>query len=306
VEAASIDIDEEQNFTEAVEYARKVYQEPKLLSEVEEVFDDEHAKNLTKDSKPFWIVVSAINEFRKHEGKGTFPCAPTLPDITTNSASYVKLQEIFGSRAESDAKAVYGHVQKILKTTGSTTQISMDYVNLFIKNLRGAFVARVRSLEQEYDSKTFRVDEVNELLEEVAEKPETEDEEDENASLPAPNAVSYYLTLRAAESFQQKHGRLPGQAKSGSSETVNVKSDVKELTSLATEFYKEYGIKTQVEAAVVQEIVRGGGEEVHNIAAVIGGTASQEALKLILSQYVIANNTILFNGIHGASSTWEM
>jgi len=87
---------------------------------------------------------------------------------------------------------------------------------------------------------------------------------------------------------------------------VNVKSDVKELTNLTTEFYKEYGIKTEVETAVVQEIVRGGGEEVHNIAAVIGGTASQEALKLLISQYVIANNTILFNGIHGASSTWEM
>jgi len=270
------------------------------------VFNDDQAKNLTKDSTPFWLVVAAINEFRKHEGKGTFPCCPTIPDMTTNSVSYVKIQEIFGARAERDAKAVYGHLQKILKTTGSSTEISMDYVNIFLKNLRGAYVTRVRSLEQEYDSKTFRTDEVNELLEEVTEKPDEVDEEDENASLPNPNAVSYYLTLRAAENFHAKHGRLPGQQKSDSNELVNVKSDVKELTNLTTEFYKEYGIKTEVETAVVQEIVRGGGEEVHNIAAVIGGTASQEALKLLISQYVIANNTILFNGIHGASSTWEM
>jgi len=273
---------------------------------VEEVFDDEHAKNVTKDSKPFWVLVAAINEFRKHEGKGTFPCSPNFPDLTTNSVAYVKLQEIFGSRSERDAKAVYGHAQKILQTTSNSAKISLDYVNLFLKNLRGAFVARVRSVEAEYDTKTFRVDEVNELLEEVAEKPDTVDEEDENASLPNPNAVSYYLTLRAAENFEEKHGRLPGKAKHGSNEKVNVKSDIKELTQLTTEFYKEYGIKTEIENAVVQEIVRGGGEEVHNIAAVIGGTASQEALKLLLSQYVIANNTILFNGIHGSSSTWEL
>jgi len=87
---------------------------------------------------------------------------------------------------------------------------------------------------------------------------------------------------------------------------VDVKSDIKALTELTQTFYNDYGIKGEVENAVIHEIVRSGGEEVHNIAAVMGGIASQEALKVLLSQYIIANNTILFNGIHGTSSTWEL
>jgi amyloid beta precursor protein binding protein 1 len=306
VEKASRDIVEEANFAEAVEYARKVYQEPKLQSEVEEVFNDERAEKLTKDSKPFWILVRAVNEFVKKEGKGTLPASPAIPDMTASTVNYVKIQELFRSRSERDAKAVSAHVASLLKTIGNPSiNISQDYINLFLKNLRGAHFAKLRSIGDEYDSKTFRADEVNELLEEVSEVADGEkDEEDENASLPNPNPVHYYLGLRAAEIFHNKHGRDPGGApKTGE---VDVKADVKELTSIAKAFTDEFGVKTAVEASVIQELVRGGGEEVHNIAAVIGGIASQEALKVLLSQYVVANNTILFNGIHGASSTWEL
>ena len=38
--------------------------------------------------------------------------------------------------------------------------------------------------------------------------------------------------------------------------------------------------------------------QVHNIAAFIGGVGAQEALKIILQQYVSIDNTIVYNGYH--------
>jgi len=44
----------------------------------------------------------------------------------------------------------------------------------------------------------------------------------------------------------------------------------------------------------------------HNIAAFVGGVAAQEALKVILQQYIPMNNTFLFNGIHGSALTFNL
>ena len=49
-----------------------------------------------------------------------------------------------------------------------------------------------------------------------------------------------------------------------------------------------------------------GGAEVHNIAAVMGGLASQEAVKLITHQYVPLNNTWIFNGVNCHSVALEL
>ena len=53
-------------------------------------------------------------------------------------------------------------------------------------------------------------------------------------------------------------------------------------------------------------MVRFGGAEVHNTAAVMGGLASQEAVKLITHQYVPLNNTWIFNGVNCHSVALEM
>ncbi|CAN0282438.1 unnamed protein product, partial [Phaeothamnion confervicola] len=54
-----------------------------------------------------------------------------------------------------------------------------------------------------------------------------------------------------------------------------------------------------------QEMARYGGAELHNVAAVVGGVASQEAVKLITKQYVPVNNTVVFNGVVGVIGIYE-
>ncbi len=47
------------------------------------------------------------------------------------------------------------------------------------------------------------------------------------------------------------------------------------------------------------EVTRFGASQLHSVAAVLGGIASQEAIKLISHQFTPADNTIVYNGIAG-------
>lgn len=42
------------------------------------------------------------------------------------------------------------------------------------------------------------------------------------------------------------------------------------------------------------------------MAALMGGIAAHEAIKIVTAQFVPANNTFIFNAITGASTTVEM
>ena len=43
---------------------------------------------------------------------------------------------------------------------------------------------------------------------------------------------------------------------------------------------------------------RFGGSELHNTAAILGGTVAQAVMKVILRQFFTFNHTFIFNGIH--------
>jgi amyloid beta precursor protein binding protein 1 len=46
-----------------------------------------------------------------------------------------------------------------------------------------------------------------------------------------------------------------------------------------------------------QEVARSGGNELHNISAVIGGMVAQEMIKIITKQYIPIDNVCIFDGI---------
>lgn len=51
---------------------------------------------------------------------------------------------------------------------------------------------------------------------------------------------------------------------------------------------------------------RAGGSELPNIAALMGGLVSQEAIKLITRQYIPMNNTTIFDGVRSTTSTYVL
>lgn len=45
--------------------------------------------------------------------------------------------------------------------------------------------------------------------------------------------------------------------------------------------------------------------ELHTVAALVGGTAAQEAAKVITHQWVPVNNTFVYNGVAGTAQSYE-
>jgi len=123
--------------------------------------------------------------------------------------------------------------------------------------------------------------------------------------VPNPAGIVWYVALRAAEAFNTKHRRYPGVVPAGAEE-VDLKADAVEITAITEALHKQYGIRADVNADTCVEIVRQGATEIHNVAAFMGGVASQEALKLVTNQFVPINNTFIFNGINGSSITVKL
>ena len=56
----------------------------------------------------------------------------------------------------------------------------------------------------------------------------------------------------------------------------------------------------------IHEMIRSGNVELHNMAAILGGMASQEIIKLITHQYIPMNNTLVYDGIHSTSTVIQV
>lgn len=75
------------------------------------------------------------------------------------------------------------------------------------------------------------------------------------------------------------------------------------LTKAASESCK---LDQTILSQACHEVARSGNGELHNIASLMGGVASQETIKLITRQYVPANNTILFDGVKSVIEVYEL
>ena len=67
-----------------------------------------------------------------------------------------------------------------------------------------------------------------------------------------------------------------------------------------------HGLEHAMSVKHAQEVTRYAGDEYHNISAVIGGIGSQEIVKLLTSQYICINHTVVYNGICGLVSIYEL
>ncbi len=48
------------------------------------------------------------------------------------------------------------------------------------------------------------------------------------------------------------------------------------------------------------------GSHLHTISSILGGIASQEAVKLITHQFIPLNNTLVYNGIKCEAETYSL
>ena len=109
--------------------------------------------------------------------------------------------------------------------------------------------------------------------------------------------------LGAAHAFRAERSSWPGEGD-------DVDADVPVLKQFVVEALKEAGLNggasPPIDDDYIGEFCRWGGSELHAVASLIGGVASQEAIKAITHQYVPLNNTFIFNGAAGITATLEL
>eukprot|EP00842_Homolaphlyctis_polyrhiza_P005877 jgi/Hompol1/6290/HPOL_004918-RA len=271
-----LSIDDE-NIAEALANAYRAWTVTKIPSEVDRILQHPSASNLTALTPNFWLLVAALRRFVQAEGKGLLPVSGVVPDMKSDTDSFVQLQQIYRAKARSDVLAVRKHLDAILSEIGrDASTVLTEEVERICKNSTGIKVFWGKSIEEEYTSSIGDV-----------------------ASYDSNMAI--YWLLRAADQFYLYHNRYPGAS------LDTIAQDTIELQTIASTLISQNNIpQTLITDDLIAEIVRAGGSELHNIASLMGGIASQEIIKLVTEQYVSVDGAVVFNGVTSTTLSFKV
>ena len=315
IKALARDINNEVNFIEADENAFLAYVMNELSWEVQELVDkadqnftDKLEKSGVDSVKAFDVLLLALKQFMNENEGGHPPLNGSIPDMTASTQAYIQMQEIYKSKAEEDKIAIKKLVTDLVKTSGLALSISDEDVSIFCKNVHNLRLIRTRSYTSEYDGTYASSDEKEEIQGDIAGA--TYDPYE----VPDQTPMLWYIALRACEQFYDENGKYPGS----DSRQLALESDATTVQSMIHKVLSRMDLTDNdlVKSTLLSkdegkdgifatEMARYHNAEVHNIASVIGGVASQEAVKLITSQYVPIDGTYIFNGIASVAGVYK-
>ncbi|XP_062582534.1 NEDD8-activating enzyme E1 regulatory subunit-like isoform X1 [Saccostrea cucullata] len=282
----------EENFDEAVKSVNLALVPTKIPTEVEQLFNDPCAMNLTSESKPFWILLRAVKEFVENEGKGALPLRGSIPDMTADSERYIQLQNAYIEQANKDVATITDKVNMLTSSLAKGLEqrdlgpefthgvsISDQEIKLFCKNAAFVRVLRCRSLAEEYESQAVNTQDIGSHL---------EDEDGESELI-------FYPLLRGVNRFYEEYNRYPGE------DNDQVEPDVQLLKGIIIKLIHEWGLTSTVKEDYIHEICRYGASELHTVASFMGGCAAQEVIKIITGQFIPLNNTFIYNAVKQTS-----
>lgn len=275
--------EEEENFLEACRAVNTALTKTTVKGDIKDILNNPLCANLTNESKSFWILVKALKEFVENEGEGCLPVRGVIPDMTSDTQNYVKLQNIYKEKAEEDAHIIFLRVQEILSKLGkSLNSITEQEIKVFCKNAHCLRVLCGRSLKDEYNPKTSKVQDLIINLE----------HEDSD--------ILFYVLLRAVDRFSSEYRRYPGR------NNDDVESDILKLKSCVSTLMQEWGCAPITKDDYIHEVCRYGGAELHSVAAFLGGCAAHEVIKVITGQYVPLNNTLIYYAVNQTTSVFYL
>ena len=125
---------DEENFEEAEAQAYRCWTQTSIPSEVSEVFKDQSVVNVQPSSPPFYHLAAALHSYTKSQPPYTLPLSSTLPDMKSNTAYYIEVQNLYKRRAEEE--------KEIFKSYIEVPGIKDDFIDLFVKNSHGIRMMR--------------------------------------------------------------------------------------------------------------------------------------------------------------------
>lgn len=261
----------EMNFEEAVQNAYLAYSEQSVL--IPEGLDN---------SSTLGKLYKGLQKFMaEHHGRP--PLNGSIPDMTASTDWYVQLQRIYKDQAEKDLKAM----------SDLCVGVADDDIISFCANVFTIEQIETRSLVAEFENPPDEemLDNWKMALMDPYEVPEH-------------TPLLWYLGIRACQVFFQKYGRYPGTSDDWEPDVAllfeNIWKQVVHHYQLHDqELVQEHGL------SICQELTRYANAEIHNIASVVGGVASQEAVKIITGQYIPFDNSYVFNGIVSVAGVYK-
>lgn len=250
----------EENFDEAAGAVLKTITPPAIGAGCREMFEVLDSSSVNQRASNFWSIASAIKSFYKKHG--VLPLPGSLPDMKARSADYVKLQNIYKSKARRDVAEVTATVRS-LQGPNNTTPAPDAEIEAFCKNAAHVKIVLGTPLPSLSGPGTPDADDLSRDIFSARLKSLAKSSADNEDSL-----LPIWLALQ-----------LLG-------------SDPSSLTDLPT------GIVENCRSATA-ELDRASGGEMHNISSICGGMVAQECIKIITRQYVPVDNTCIFDGIQG-------
>lgn len=106
----------EENFEESIHFVNTCITPATIPPRVTKILEDDSCTNLTQNSSHFWIMCAALREHLLAEG--SLPVRGSLPDMATDTNSFVTLQQIYHQQANSEAEAIYRRTCEIARNLG--------------------------------------------------------------------------------------------------------------------------------------------------------------------------------------------
>ncbi|KAJ5894783.1 hypothetical protein N7495_006474 [Penicillium taxi] len=279
----------EENFDEAVAAVLKTISPFNLRSSTREIFETEHCQRLTAQSPDFWVIASAVSTF--YNVHNVLPLPGSLPDMKSQSADYVALQNIYKTKARQDKEEVTATVRKLESQLARTTSISQQEIEVFCKNAAHIKLVRGRSIPQ------LSVDSDAKILKTI------------RSQLKIPESlVSVFIACQILDAVVgEVQDQIHGSHRDIDDDDLWAAHKDRILALLTRDDSTPLGPAELLSIDQgIQELRRAEGGELHNIAALLGGLVAQEALKVITRQYVPLDNTCVFHGGLSRSETYNL
>lgn len=281
VKSRSRNYDNELNFQEAVQYSYLAYSEKDL----------DHLPALKESATgDLQVLLSALSLYLKQYGQP--PVIAKIPDMTSSTDLYIDLQNVYKQQADTDK----ANFKTILSSLDSMQTISDETTDLFLVNLYDLDVLSTCSIASEWSKgpDAESLDELNMSLMEGEDRPD---------QIP----LLWYLGLRGCGLFFERNGRYPGTVADYAADVGKLQDCIATVVHLyqlsSNEIIQQHLIKS---TSIAQELTRYGNAEIHNVASIVGGVASQEVVKIITGQYVPLNHTYIYNGISSVGAVYKI
>eukprot|EP00004_Rigifila_ramosa_P007695 TRINITY_DN1884_c0_g1_i1.p1 TRINITY_DN1884_c0_g1~~TRINITY_DN1884_c0_g1_i1.p1 ORF type:complete len:534 (+),score=109.39 TRINITY_DN1884_c0_g1_i1:71-1672(+) len=277
--------DEQRNFKEALEKLNVLVSKPQVPENFQHIVAHGFCQHLSATSGDFWFMARAVAEFIANEGKGLLPVMGSIPDLFSSSSIYLQLSALYKEKSERDIDTVEKHLHKLLVAHGRRPDsISREELVYFVRHVRYLELKSSHAMREEFS-------------------PSAAPTQAQLFGKAAANATSqWYYVIRAAELFADANGRYPG-----SGNQVDLAADTAALYAQLATLLSVYGVApSAVPESAAAEFVRWGNGELHNISAVLGGLAAQEVIKLLTHQQIPVDNTLVYDGVAGATAVLKM